>query len=405
MMAMPLSGVRVLDLSRVLAGPWCTQILADLGADVIKIERPGDGDDTRAWGPPFVKTSDAPDERPLSAYFISTNRGKQSVTIDFSRPEGAALVRDIAKTSDIVVENFKVGSLQRVGLDYAALQVINPRLVYCSVTGFGQTGPNKHRAGYDLLAQAMGGLMSLTGEPDGAPMKSGPAVADIQTGLYATIAILAALRERDQSGHGQHIDVCLLDTQIATLAHLATNCLASGASPKRWGNAHPTIVPYQSFATSNGHIVVAVGNDSQFARFAQIIGHVGLATDDRFAKNESRIKNRATLIELITAALTVQPTAHWLKALEAAGIPAAPINTVAEALADPQVAARALVTRYPTLAGDEIATVANPIHLSRTPITPGTPPPGLGANTDAVLGRILGLDAHRLDALRKEGVI
>jgi crotonobetainyl-CoA:carnitine CoA-transferase CaiB-like acyl-CoA transferase len=404
-MTKPLSGIRVLDLSRVLAGPWCTQILADLGAEVIKIERPGDGDDTRAWGPPFVKTSTDPGARPLSAYFISTNRGKQSVTIDFGRPDGAALVREIAKTADIVVENFKVGSLQRAGLDYASLRAINPRLVYCSVTGFGQTGPNKHRAGYDLLAQAMGGLMSLTGEPDGAPMKSGPAVADIQTGLYATIAILAALRERDRSGEGQQIDVCLLDTQIATLAHLATNCLASGASPKRWGNAHPTIVPYQSFATLDGHIVVAVGNDAQFARFAQIIGHPGLATDPHYAKNEGRISHRIPLIERITAALRLRTSAYWLKALEDVGIPAAPINSVAEALADPQVEARHLVTRYPTVDGGDMATVSSPIHLSRTPIDAGTPPPDLGSSTDEVLGRILGLGASRLTELRRQGIV
>jgi crotonobetainyl-CoA:carnitine CoA-transferase CaiB-like acyl-CoA transferase len=405
-MTQPLTGVRVLDLSRVLAGPWCTQILGDLGAEVIKIERPGDGDDTRAWGPPFVQTSSDPAARPMSAYFISANRGKRSVTIDFSTPEGAALVQDMAKTADVVVENFKVGSLKRAGLDYASLSAINPRLVYCSVTGFGQTGPHQHRAGYDLLAQAMGGLMSLTGEPDRAPMKSGPAVADIQTGLYATIGILAALRERDQSGKGQHIDVCLLDTQIATLAHLATNCLASGASPKRWGNAHPTIVPYQSFATADGHIVVAVGNDGQFTRFAAIIGRPDIAHDRRFAKNSGRIENRTELIAIIAEALVQKPANLWLAALEDAGIPAAPINTVAQALADPQVAARHLVTRYDGADGGRpIDTVANPIQLSRTPIPIGTPPPDLGTSTDDVLKRVLGLDEERLMELRRRGVI
>jgi crotonobetainyl-CoA:carnitine CoA-transferase CaiB-like acyl-CoA transferase len=404
-MSLPLTGIRVLDLSRVLAGPWCTQILADLGAEVIKIERPGDGDDTRAWGPPFVTPSARAEAQPMSAYFISTNRGKRSVTIDFGKPEGAAIVRDLAKTVDVVVENFKVGSLQRAGLDYASLNAINPRLVYCSVTGFGQTGPYRHRAGYDLLAQAMGGLMSLTGEPDGQPMKSGPAVADIQTGLYATIGVLAALRERDASGQGQHIDICLLDAQVATLAHLATNCLASGTSPKRWGNAHPTIVPYQSFAVADGHIVVAVGNDSQFARFAEIIGHAELAADARFAKNAGRIENRVALIDLIAVALLKKPAVFWMDALEAAGIPAAPINTVAEALADPSVVARGLVTRYATEGGDQIATVANPIKLSRTPIRKGTPPPELGTSTDEVLGRVLGLDHHRLADLRARGVI
>jgi crotonobetainyl-CoA:carnitine CoA-transferase CaiB-like acyl-CoA transferase len=405
-MPLPLAGVRVLDLSRILAGPWATQILADLGADVIKIERPGDGDDTRGWGPPFVQPGADSTSRPMSAYFIAANRGKQSVTIDFSQPEGADLVRELAKTSDIVVENFKVDGLKRAGLDYASLAAINPRLVYCSVTGFGQTGPNRHRAGYDLLAQAMGGLMSLTGEPDGAPMKSGPPVADIQTGLYATIGILAALRERDASGKGQHIDVCLVDVQIATLAHLATNCLASGTSPKRWGNAHPTIVPYQSFAAADGHIVIAVGNDSQFARFASIIGQAGLAADPRFVRNEDRIRNRAAIVGIVGAAIALKPAAYWLQACEEAGIPAAPINSVAEALADPQATARHLVTRYPGVngAGDR-ATVANPIHLSRTAIEPGTPPPDLGSSTGSILTERLGLDPARIVALRQRGIV
>jgi crotonobetainyl-CoA:carnitine CoA-transferase CaiB-like acyl-CoA transferase len=402
-MPQPLAGIRVLDLSRILAGPWATQILADLGAEVIKIERPATGDDTRGWGPPFVTQSADGDK--VSSYFISANRGKRSVAIDFGQPRGADLVRRLAAVADVLVENFKVGGLRRQGLDYPSIAALNPRLVYCSVTGFGQTGPHRHRPGYDLIAQAMGGLMSVTGEADGQPMKSGPAVADIMTGLYATIAVLAALRERDASGTGQHIDVCLLDVQIAALAHLATNYLASGRSPGRWGNAHPTIVPYDSFATSDGHVIIAVGSDAQFERLAALIGAPELGLDARYQTNEGRVRNRDSLLPLLRAAIKGRPSAHWIAALEADGIPVGPINSIKAALDDPQALARGLITAYPVPGQPPVRTVANPIHLSRTPIGEGAPPPALGEGTAEVLRQLLGLTLAEVADLAAAGVI
>src|SRR5262249_26790981 len=334
-----LKGLKVLDLTRILAGPWATQLLADFGADVIKIERPGEGDDTRGWGPPFIETN----EDVFSAYYLAANRGKKSIAIDFSRPEGRKLVAALAKTADIVVENFKVGGLKRFELDYETLSATNPALIHCSISGFGQTGPYKDKPGYDLLVQAMGGLMSITGAPDGEPMKVGVAVADMLTGLYATSAILAALNERRTSSKGQHIDLSLLDVQIATLANQGMNYLASGKNPKRQGNAHPNIVPYQAFATRDGHVVVAVGNDAQFSRFASILGLGELADDPRYRKNADRVLNRASLLEKLTGKIRTFRKAELLAALDAQSIPAGPINEMHEVFADPHVMSRGLV--------------------------------------------------------------
>jgi crotonobetainyl-CoA:carnitine CoA-transferase CaiB-like acyl-CoA transferase len=401
-MAGSLRGIRVLDLSRVLAGPWATQTLADLGAEVIKIERPGIGDDTRAWGPPYLRHADGTVGQ--SAYFLSTNRGKRSVTIDFTKDEGQKLIRELAERSDVLVENYKVGGLAKLGLDYAALSARIPRLIYCSITGFGQTGPYGDKPGYDLLVQAMGGLMSLTGEPDGEPMKVGVAITDILTGLYATIAILAALHERERSGLGQHIDLALLDVQIATLANQAANYLVAGVPPLRYGNAHPSIVPYQAFATSDGSIVIAVGNDAQFARFAAILGMPLLAEDDRFRTNAERVRNRQVLLPLVVQRLVQRPARKWLEELDRAQIPAGPINTVDAVFNDPHVAARQLLVELKSN-GDTVPLVGSPIHLSRTPVSYESPPPKLGAHTAEVLGDILGRSPVEIQALRERGVI
>lgn len=403
-MPMPLEKVRVLDLTRVLAGPWATQLLADLGADVIKVERPGSGDDTRGWGPPFV----AGDGKPggVSAYFLCTNRGKRSIAIDFESEAGAALVADLAAECDVLVENFKVGSLAKAGLDYATLSKRNPRLVYCSITGFGQTGPHRHRTGYDLLVQAMGGLMSVTGEPDGQPMKVGVATADIFTGLYASNAILAALMERRESGLGQHIDLALLDVQIATLVNQASGYLSSGKVPSRHGNAHPNIVPYQAFATQDGHIVIAVGNDTQFARFASVLGDPGLASDPRFTANAGRVANRVALLAIVEPLLLARTSADILAGLDRENIPAGPINTMDQVFADPQIAARGLVVEPAAGAtGLRAPVVGNPIHYSRTPIDSAKPAPLLGADADDVLKSVLGKSDAEIARLRQDRVI
>jgi crotonobetainyl-CoA:carnitine CoA-transferase CaiB-like acyl-CoA transferase len=403
-----LSHLRVLDLSRVLAGPWAGQILADLGAEVIKIERPGNGDDTRAWGPPFLRDARGEDTSE-AAYYLSANRNKQSVTIDFTQPEGQRLVRELAARSDIVIENFKVGGLKAYGLDYESLRVENPRLIYCSITGFGQTGPYAKRAGYDFMIQGLGGLMSLTGraeDEDGAgPVKAGVALTDILTGLYSTCAILAALAHRDQGGPGQHIDMALLDVQVACLANQAMNYLTTGVSPRRLGNAHPNIVPYQDFPTADGDFILTVGNDSQFRKFAEVAGHPFWAEDPRFASNKARVAHRAELIPLIRQATVFKTTAEWVTALEQAGVPCGPINDIAQVFADPQVQSRGLKVELPHSLGGTVPQVASPIRLSATPVEYRSAPPLLGEHTLEVLTKVLGLSDAEVKALREAGVL
>ena len=403
-----LSHIRVLDLSRVLAGPWAGQILADLGADVIKVERPLCGDDTRSWGPPFLK-DEAGQNATEAAYYLSANRNKQSVTIDFTRPEGQRLVRKLVAKSDIVIENFKVGGLAAYGLDYASLKAVNPKLIYCSITGFGQTGPYAKRAGYDFMIQGLGGLMSLTGRPDGdeggGPVKVGVALTDILTGLYSTTAILAALAHRDQSGVGQYIDMALLDVQVACLANQAMNYLTTGVAPKRLGNAHPNIVPYQDFPTADGDFILTVGNDSQFRKFAEVAGQSQWATDPRFLTNKLRVANRGELIPLIRQATVFKTTAQWVDELEAAGVPCGPVNDLAQVFADPQVLARGLALELPHALGGQVAQVASPIRLSETPVEYRRAPPLLGEHTSQVLQDLLGMSGDEVVALREAGVL
>ena len=412
-----LDGIRVLDLSRVLAGPWCTQTLADLGADVIKIERPGTGDDTRTWGPPFLKDAEGLDTQE-AAYYLGTNRNKRSVTCDIAQPEGQALVRALVAHCDVFVENFKVGDMARYGLDYAALKAINPRLVYCSVTGFGQTGPYADRAGYDYAVQGMGGLMSVTGERDdlgGGPQKVGVAVADLMTGMYATVGILAALRHAEKTGEGQQIDMALLDTQVAMLANLGANYLVSGVTPGRAGNAHQNIVPYQVFevaATADGqadHLILAVGNDAQFAKFCAVANMSEVSANPLFTKNRDRVLNRSQLVPLLEAVMKTRSKADWLAALESAKVPCGAINNLAEVFADPQIAARDMVTQWQHPIKKDLDLVSSPIRLSATPVrtpqTGGLPPPLLGQHTDEVLRSILNLDDARLYELKVNNTI
>jgi len=391
----PLSGVRVLDLSRVLAGPWATQTLADLGAEVIKIERPGAGDDTRHWGPPFTTKADG--SKGDAAYFLCANRGKKSVELDIATPEGAAVVRELTKTCDVVVENFKTGGLKKYGLDFATLSAINPKLVYCSITGFGQDGPDAHRAGYDYMIQAMGGLMSITGQPDGAPgaepMKVGVAVVDLFTGLYASNAILAALLHARATGEGQHIDIALFDVQAAMLANQATNFFVSGQAPTRMGNAHPNLAPYQPFPCTDGMVVIAVGNDGQFRALAQALGAPGLGADPRFATNALRIEHRAALTAELSALTASQSMKALMAMLEAAGVPCGPVNAIDQVFDEPQAKHRGLeVTQARADLTAPVRTVASPIRMSATPVAYDLPPPALGEHTDAVLG---GLAAGR----------
>ncbi len=376
-----LQHLRILDLSRVLAGPWATQQLADMGAEVIKIEKPDGGDDTRGWGPPFLKDSEGQPTRE-SAYYRCANRGKKSVAIDMASPEGQARLRELVKDCDVVVENFKVGGLKKYGLDYDSLAAIKPDLVYCSITGFGQQGPRADQAGYDFMIQGLGGLMSITGDPQGEPQKVGVAVTDLFTGMYATVAILAALAHRDRTGIGQHIDLALFDCQLAMLANVASNYLVGNVQPPRYGNAHANIVPYQAFAASDGHVIVAVGNDGQFGRFAELCGHAEWAQDARFATNKARVENRQILVPMISDALATQPRSHWISGMESLGIPGGPINTIPEALAEPQALARGAVVEIPHPAGS-VKMVANPIKFSKTPICYDTPPPTLGEHTAA----------------------
>jgi formyl-CoA transferase len=403
-----LAHLRVLDLTRVLAGPWCTQILADLGADVIKIERPGSGDDTRGWGPPYLKDAQGRDTTE-AAYYLAANRGKRSVTLDISAPEGQAIVRTLAAASDVLVENYKVGQLAKYGLDYESLARLNPRLVYCSITGFGQTGPYKDRAGYDFIIQGMGGFMSITGErddlPGGGPQKAGVAVSDLMTGMYATVAILAALAYRDRSGRGQHLDLALLDAMVAMLANMNMNYLTTGQAPGRAGNAHPNIVPYQVFAAADGHVIIAVGNDSQYVKFCEVAGCPELATDARFAKNADRVRNRALLVPLLEDIVRRRPVAYWVEALERAGVPCGPINSIAQALADPQIVARGLRIDLPHPLAGHVPLVGSPIRMSATPPAYDRAPPLLGAHTDEVLRELVGLDAATIESLRARGLI
>jgi crotonobetainyl-CoA:carnitine CoA-transferase CaiB-like acyl-CoA transferase len=403
-----LDGVRVLDLTRVLAGPWATQNLADFGAEVVKIERPGQGDDTRKWGPPFLADREGRDTAD-AAYYLACNRGKKSVTLDIASPAGREIARGLALQSDVLVENFKVGDLKRHGLDYASLAEANPRLVYCSITGFGQDGPYRDRPGYDFMVQGLGGLMSVTGErddlPGGGPQKVGVAVSDLFTGMYATSAILAALLERERSGRGQSIDMALLDVQVAMLANLSSSYFVSGVAPGRMGNAHMNIVPYHVFRAADDFLIVAVGNDGQFARFCEVIGAPGWPSDPRFATNPQRVRHRELMVGMITEKLQARTAREWLARLEPSGVPCGPINTLDQVFADPQVRHRGLEVRVPHAAAGEVTLVANPIRFSETPIRYEHAPPLLGEHTDEVLSSILGIDAARLAQLRKENVI
>ena len=435
-----LSGIRILDLSRVLAGPWCTQTLADLGADVIKIERPETGDDTRTWGPPFLKDAQGNDT-PEAAYYLGANRNKRSVTCDIAQPAGQALVRELAAHCDVFVENFKVGDMARYGLDYESIKAINPRIVYCSVTGFGQTGPYADRAGYDYAIQGMGGLMSVTGERDdltdlttgdrvaGGPQKVGVAVADLMTGMYATVGILAALRHAEKTGVGQQVDMALLDTQVAMLANLGANYLVSGMVPGRMGNAHQNIVPYQVFEvaaatdgtnsvdaagaakpesaapTARDHIIIAVGNDAQFRKYCEVANIPELGINPLFALNRDRVKNRAQLVPILEAVMRTRRKADWLAALEAAKVPCGAINNLAEVFADPQIEARGMVTHWQHLHQSDLRLVSSPIKLSATPVRTDMPPPMLGQHTDDVLRGVLNYPDAKLFELKSNKVI
>lgn len=419
-----LDGIRILDCSRVLAGPWCTQTLADLGADVIKVERPmgpkhPGGDDTRGWGPPFLRGTDGQDTAE-AAYYLGANRNKRSITCDLSLPAGQALIRDLARHADVFVENYKVGDMARYGLDFESLRAINPRLVYCSITGFGQTGPYAERAGYDYAVQGMGGLMSVTGErddlPGGGPQKVGVAVADLFTGLYATVAIQAALRHAERTGQGQHIDMALLDTQVAMLANLGANYLVRGREegkvPGRAGNAHANIVPYQVFEVAPDaqgqaqHIILAVGNDGQFAKFCEVAGRPDIAADERFARNQNRVRHREVLVPMLEAIMKTRGKHEWLSGLEAAKVPCGPINNLAEVFADPHVLQRGMVHEWQhPLSQTPVALVASPLKLSVTPVRTDLPPPLLGQHTESVLGDWLGLGPDQIAALRATGAI
>ena len=406
MLASALHGVRVVDLSRILAGPWCTQNLADLGADVLKIERPVQGDDTRAWGPPFV-TAESGEK--VAAYFLSCNRGKRSVTADFAQAADRDWLLRQIRDADVLVENYKVGGLQKYGLDFASLQAVNPKLVYCSITGYGQDGPYAQRAGYDAAIQAIGGLMSVTGEPDGepgaGPQKVGVAATDLMTGMYAATAILAALRHAERTGVGQHIDLALLDTQVAWLANQASNYLVGGVVPTRQGTAHPNIVPYQVMPASDGYFMLAVGNDAQYARLCEVLGAPSLASDPRYATNAARVAHRAELVPLLQAHLRTRPAAEWLDALDAVKVPANPVNRIDQVFDDPQVRARGLRIELAHASGRDVPMVRNPAQFSATPLRYGAAAPVLGQHTRAVLAELLGIDEATLATLQADGVI
>jgi len=407
-MAGPLSHVRVLDLSRVLAGPWAGQNLADLGAEVIKVERPQVGDDSRAFGPPWVRDRDGRETKD-SAYFTSANRGKKSITVNVAKPEGQALIRALARECDVLIENYKHGDLARYGLGYDEIRSVNPRLVYCSVTGFGQTGPYRERPGYDFMIQGMGGMMSVTGEPDGTPgggpQRAGVPIADIITGMYASIAICAALANRAQTGKGQHVDLALLDSQIALLAYQNTNYFSTGTPPKRIGNLHPNIVPYQPFKSSDGEVIVACGNDNLFRKFCDAAGHPELATDPRFVTNGKRVENRTEMTRLIQEIFGKRTTAEWLELLESAGVPNGPINNIAQVFEEPQVKARGVRIELDHAAAGKLPLVASPMRFSGTPLEYRLPPPLLGEHTEEVLRDLLGKSDAEIARLRAEGVL
>lgn len=404
----PLSHLRVLDLSRVLAGPWASQNLADLGAEVIKIERPTRGDDTRAWGPPFLKDEDGEDTLE-TAYFLCANRGKKSLTLDIASERGSEIVRELAARSDVLIENFKTGDLQRYGLSYEDLKTINPRLVYCSITGFGQQGPFAAQAGYDFMIQGTGGLMSLTGEPDdvagGGPKKVGVPVADLMTGMYATVAILAALMRRDRGGGGEHVDMALLDCQVAMLSNQAQNYLISGKVPPRYGNAHPNVVPYQAFPTTDGHIIIAIGNDFQFGKFCQVAGEPALARDPRFLTNADRVRHRGAIVAEMARLVRGRGTQEWLELLGPLGVPCGPINDLAQTFEHPQVQHRGMKLQMQHPSSGAMALVANPIRFKESPIQYHLPPPLLGEHSQEVLVELLGMDAAQVQALRDGGVV
>ncbi|MEL7561138.1 CaiB/BaiF CoA-transferase family protein [Stutzerimonas chloritidismutans] len=403
-----LSHIRVLDLSRVLAGPWCGQILGDLGAEVIKVERPHTGDDTRHWGPPYLKDQQG-ENTSEAAYYLSANRNKQSLTLDFTQPEGQRIIRELVAQCDVLLENFKVGGLAAYGLDYESLKAINPKLVYCSITGFGSDGPYAQRAGYDFMIQGLGGLMSLTGraedEEGAGPVKVGVALTDILTGLYATVGVLAALNHREQHGVGQHVELALLDVQVACLANQAMNYLTTGVPPKRMGNAHPNIVPYQDFPTADGDIILTVGNDRQFRKFAEVAGHLEWADDPRFATNKARVAHRKELVPMIRQVTVFRSTAEWVAVLEQAGVPCGPINDLAQVFADPQVQARGLRVEMPHPLAGSVPQVASPIRLSESPVEYRKAPPLLGEHSEALLQRLLGCAPEQIDTLRRAGVI
>ena len=403
-MAGPLSHIKVLDLSRVLAGPWAGQNLADLGAEVIKVERPKVGDDSRGFGPPWVKDRDGRDTKD-SAYFTSANRGKKSITVNISSPTGQAIVRDLARGSDVLIETYKFGDLARYGLGYDDLKALNPRLIYCSVTGFGQSGPYRERPGYDFMIQGMGGMMSVTGEEQGEPMRAGVPVADIITGMYASIAICAALAHRAETGKGQHLDLALLDSQIALLAYQNTNYFATGKPPARIGNLHPNIVPYQPFRTADGEIIIACGNDNLYRKFCEAAGCAELASDARFATNGKRVENRAELTRLLQGVFTKRSTREWLELLEAAGVPNGPINDVAQVFEEPQVKARGVRVELEHPVAGKLPTVASPMRFSGTPLEHKLAPPLLGQHTEEILRERLGKSAAQIAALRAEGAI
>ena len=403
-----LSHLRVLDLSRVLAGPWCTQTLADLGAEVIKIERPGAGDDTRHWGPPFAANAQG-EPSTEAAYYLSVNRNKKSVTLDISTARGQEVIRQLVRDCDILVENYKVGQLAKYGLDYDSLKSIRPDLIYCSITGFGQTGPYASRPGYDFIVQGIGGFMSVTGEcdelPGGGPQKAGVAIADLFTGAHATIAILAALAHRERTGEGQSLDICLLDVQVAMMANMATNYLATGQAPRRWGNAHPNIVPYQVFKVADGWVIIACGNDGQFRRLVEIGGESGLASDERFASNPQRVRNRDELIPLLEPMLLRRTSAQWIAALEEAGVPCGPINDLNDVFQDPQVLARKMLLEIPHPTAGRIRLPASALKMGASPVEYRLPPPLLGEHTRAVLQELAGLADEEIMALQRNGVI
>jgi crotonobetainyl-CoA:carnitine CoA-transferase CaiB-like acyl-CoA transferase len=403
--ARALDGVRIVDLTRILAGPTCTQLLGDLGADVLKIEKPGEGDDTRKWGPPYVEGPDGPTAE--SAYYLASNRNKRSIAVDIADPRGQALVRRLVATADVVIENFKVGGLVRYGLDHASLLRDFPRLVYCSITGFGQTGPYAPRAGYDYLAQGYGGIMSITGQPDGPPTKVGVGIADIMCGMYATVAILAALRHRDRTGLGQHIDACLLDTQVAWLTNEGVNYLLSGRVPRRLGDEHPNIVPYKMFESADGYVLLAAGNDGQWRRWCAFAGAADLAAEPRFATNSQRVAHRQEVYARMKPYMAARTTAAWVEGLEGLGVPCGPVNDLAQVFADPQVVARGMRLDLPhaTARAGTVPLIANPLKMSATPPAYRRSPPTIGEHTDEVLGELLGLDEAARAGLRAEGVI